>query len=167
MRHLLKQFHSLKNLINDALNFSVALRSRYTENKAESSVIFDKELLLYARILAKTITSSLKNSKKGAWVEVLDTGTSKQPINIVAVHFDNDKEFGSAKISTINDISKLIQQINIDSYQKHSETIYYRKLIKYYKHGIVYLVKPNQKRFWSISQALNDADNILLDLITQ
>ncbi|WP_462220033.1 HsdM family class I SAM-dependent methyltransferase, partial [Ferruginibacter sp.] len=105
-------------LINDALNFSVALRSRYTENKAESSVIFDKELLLYARILAKTITSSLKNSKKGAWVEVLDTGTSKQPINIVAVHFDNDKEFGSAKISTINDISKLIQQINIDSYQK-------------------------------------------------
>ena len=154
-------------LINDALNFSVALHSRYKRSNAEGFAIPDKELLPYAKTIAKTITSYLKNSKKGAWVEVLDTGILRQRVNIIAVHFDNDEEFGSAKISALNDISKLIQQINMDSYQKHSETIYYRKLIKYYKRGIIYLVKPNQKRFWSISQALNDADNILLDLMTQ
>lgn len=154
-------------LINDTLNFSVALHSRYKDSNAEGFVIPDKELLPYAETVAKTITSALKNNKKGAWLEVLDTGILKQPVNIVAVHFDNDEEFGYAKVSAINDISKLLQQINRDSYQKHSETIYYRKLIKYYKGGIMYLVKPNQKRFWSISQALNDADSILLDLITQ
>jgi len=95
---------------------------------------------------------------------VIDTGILSQPVNIVAIHFDNNEMFGSARISSVNDISKLLQQINIDSYQKHSETIYYRKIVKYYRQGIIYLVKPNQKRFWSISQALNDADNILLDL---
>lgn len=154
-------------LINDTLNFSVALYGRYKESNAEGFVIPDKELLPYAKTIAKTITSALKNSKKGAWVEVIDTGILRQPMNIVAVHFDNSEEFGSAKMSVVNDISRLLDQINIDSYQKHSETIYYRKLIKYYKRGVVYLVKPNQKRFWSISQALNDADNILLDFMTQ
>ena len=154
-------------LINDTLNFSVALHSRYKNSNAEGFVTPDKELLPYAKTVAKTITSSLKSTKKGAWVEVLDTGIFRQPVNIVAVHFDNTETFGSAKVSAINDISKLLQQINADSYQKHSESIYYRKLIKYYKRGIIYLVKPNQKRFWSISQALNDADNVLLDLMTQ
>lgn len=154
-------------LISDVLNFSVSLNSRYKESNAESFIRADKELMHYAKIVAKTITSSLKNKKKGAWVEVVDTGNIREPIHIIAIHFDNQEEFGSAKGTTVNNISKLLHQINNDTYQKHSETIYYRKLIKYYKNGVIYLVKPNQKRFWTISQALNDADNIVLDLLTQ
>ncbi|MDI9363795.1 MAG: N-6 DNA methylase [Flavobacterium sp.] len=154
-------------LINDTLNFSVALSSRYKKSNAEGFADINTDILPYAKKLVNTITTTLKNTKKGAWVEILNTGTLRQAVNIIAIHFDNSEQFGTVKTSLVDGISKLLHQINIDTYQKHSETVYYRKIVKYYKKGVIYLVKPNQKRFWSISQALNDADDILLDLMTQ
>jgi len=52
------------SLINDTLNFSVALHNRYKESNAEGFVILDKELLSFAKTVAKTITSSLKIATK-------------------------------------------------------------------------------------------------------
>ncbi|MHB8905104.1 MAG: HsdM family class I SAM-dependent methyltransferase [Melioribacteraceae bacterium] len=155
------------SLIEDTLNYSIALHNRYIASKAESFVSPSKEMKTYAKTLIKTINSILKKNNKGVWVEILDSNNSKVPLQIIAMHFDHEKEFGSIEVISNSNISKLLSEINKDTYEKHSESIYYRKVTKYYKGKTIYLAKPNQKRFWSISQALNDADNILLDLTNQ
>lgn len=151
-------------LINDVLNYSVALHNRYKSSNAEGKANMT-DMLAYAQSLSKTISASLKNRQKQIPVEIIDTDIATSPISIVVIKFDDNSELEGTSVVKIKNVSKLIHQINEDTFHKHSETVYYRKVIKYYKKGILYLVKPNQKRFWSISQALNDADNIILDLL--
>ena len=118
----------------------------------------------YATTMAKTITSLLKNENTGVWVEILDSGNIKDALRIVALRFNKQMEYGTCHTLSSKNISGLIADINKYVYELHSESIYYRKVVKYFKPDTIYLVKPNQKRFRSISQALNDADGILLDL---
>jgi hypothetical protein len=151
-------------LIEDVLNYSSALQRRYIASKAVYPANIDKDVVPYAKTMAKTITSLLKHENKGTWVEVLDSGNTKDALRIVALRFNKKMEYGTCHTLSIKNISGLIADINKYVYELHSESIYYRKVVKYYKPDTIYLVKPNQKRFWSISQALNDADGILLDL---
>lgn len=156
-----------RSLIEDALNYSIALHNRYIDSKAESFVDPVKEMKTYTKTLIQTINSILKKNNKGAWIEILDSNNSRAPLQIIAIHFDYEQEYGSIKVMSDSNISKLLSEMNKYTYEKHSESIYYRKVVKYYKGKTIYFVKPNQKRFWTISQALNDADNILLDLTNQ
>jgi hypothetical protein len=153
-----------KKLIEDVLNYSSALQNRYIASKAVYPANIDKDVVPYATAMAKTITSLLKHENKGTWVEIFDSGNTKDTLRIVALRYNKKMKYGTCHTSSSKNISGLIADINKYVYELHSESIYYRKIVKYYKPDTIYLVKPNQKRFWSISQALNDADGILLDL---
>jgi hypothetical protein len=154
-------------LINDALNYSIVLHNRYRTSKAEAPANLDNDILPYAKTLSKTIGLTLEYINKGVWVEIVYSNNDREPVKIIALHFDNEHEYGSCKISKKDNISKLLTDINKYCYEQHSESVYYRKLVKYYKGNIIYFIKPNKRRFWTISQALNDADEILIELLNQ
>jgi hypothetical protein len=40
-----------------------------------------------------------------------------------------------------------------------------QKNITYYDDDLIYIIKPNQKRFWTQSQAIEDAQNITLEIM--
>lgn len=154
-------------LIHNALNYSIVLHNRYKASHAEDCANIDNDIVPYAKTLSKTIGTTLKHIDKGVWIEILNSNIDKEPVKIISLHFDNEHDFGSCKISRIDNISELLKDINKYSYEQHSESVYYRKVVKYYTRNVIYLVKPNQRRFWTISQALNDADDILIDLLNQ
>lgn len=156
-----------KALINDVLNYSVALHKRYKESNAEGVVEPKNGIVPYVKALAKTINSFLKHSKKSVWVEIIEGKNQFETSRLIAIHLNNNHNNDLYKITKDNNVSKLLYEINKFVYEEHSESIYYRKIVKYYKNkkNTIYLIKPNQKRFWCISQALNDADNIILDLV--
>ena len=152
-----------KCLINDVLNNSLGLIRHYIQNGAEEPVM---STISYAEKLSSTLNNTLKYGKSNAVIEVLGTH-DQTPVNIAIIHFDKDNE----KSPFVTDLpykqfEKLLKEINEFSFEQHSESIYYRKVIKYYKNDKIYLIKPNEKRYWTISEALNDADSILADLLT-
>jgi hypothetical protein len=51
--------------------------------------------------------------------------------------------------------------------QKKSDSIYVQKQVKYfdYENDSVFLIKPNQKRFWTRSQAIDDATSLIAEII--
>ena len=59
----------------------------------------------------------------------------------------------------------ILKDIEAYTYRKHSESIYYRKFIRYYSSDTIYIVKPNEKRCWSRSMGLNDADEIVAEIL--
>jgi len=155
-----------KALIHDVLSYSVALRNNYNSSHAESFA--DNSMIeSYAKTLITTLGTIIGNKDKGFWVEVIESKTAIDLIRVIALHFNNDYENGSCNTVNYQNISGLLHEINQDTFVQHSESIYYRKLIKYFKKdsNSIYLIKPNQKKFWTLSQALNDADNLILDLI--
>ena len=97
-------------LIEDALNYSIALHNRYIDSKAESFVDPVKEMKTYAKTLIQTINSILKKNNKGAWIEILDSNNSRAPLQIIAIHFDYEQEYGSIKVISDSNISKLLSK---------------------------------------------------------
>jgi len=154
-----------KALINDVLNYSIALKKRYHESKAETPALIDKQVIPYAKTLYKTIHNKLKNVRQDISVEVLDSSKQNDSLKAIVVLFNSNKKLHEEVIMRQGNISGLLDEINQYVYSKHSESIFYRKIIKYQKDNSIYIIKPNQKRFWSISQALNDADELMLDLM--
>ena len=85
------------------------------------------------------------------------------PLNIVKLTFDNKKKevesFGSEVYG------EYLSVINKYTLKELSKNIYIQKQIKYYDGNDIYIIKPNQKRFWSRSIAINDAKELVSEIL--
>lgn len=156
-----------KALVNDVMNYSSALHNRYIASKAECPAKISTDIKSYSQTFIKAVNSVLKYSQKEVGVNVFDTGNTHDLINILEIKvYETEQGKELVKIIENKDISKILKEINAHTYEEHSESVYYRKVIKYFSGNSIYFVKPNQKRFWSTAQALNDADNFVLDILS-
>ena len=57
-----------------------------------------------------------------------------------------------------------ISKINEYTLTKYAQNIYIRKQVRYYDNDSIFIVKPNQKRFWIRSQAFYDAGTIINEI---
>lgn len=155
------------SLIDDVLNYSSVLHNRYIKSGAEGFANIERDIVPYAEMMLSIINSTLNRIDKGVWIEVISSKGIKDPLIVIALNLNNYESYGTCKISQNENISQLLRDINTKIYEQYSESVFYRKVVKYYTDSKIYFIKPNQKRFWSISQAMNDADGVLLDLMKQ
>ena len=126
-----------------------------------------EEQVIYSQYLTKTINNFLKfGSSLTAWATVF-TVSPKMPLNIIAIRFNKEQEAGFVEENPDINIGNIIKEINQYTYEQYTESIYYRKFVKYYSGDTIYIIKPNEKRFWSRSLALNDADEIIAEIISK
>lgn len=152
-------------LIEDTLLYSLDLFQ-----EGENAVAYKRcrldESTSYAEVLCDSINELLKYEEMKVWTTVYDI-PARLPLNIVALHFDTgfvvSTERETAIEKSTEKINSLLSKIDDYTYKKHSESIYFRKTIKYSVDDTIYLIRPNEKRFWSRSAALNDADDIMLE----
>jgi hypothetical protein len=84
---------------------------------------------------------------------------------MLALRFSHREKPGFIeKVSSQLEISNLLKEIDNYTYEKFSQSVYFRKVVKYYNDDTIFLIKPNEKRFWSRSMAMNDADDIIIDV---
>ena len=48
--------------------------------------------------------------------------------------------------------------------KEKGKNIYVQKQFRYYDRDKIYLIKPNQKRFWTRSQAIDDALSLIVEI---
>lgn len=153
-------------LIEDLINLTLD----GFQNKKESIAFHPcqpDEMKAYSKYLVDTINSFLKfGSSLTAWVTVFPV-SPKIPLNIVALRFNKEQEAGYVGESGNTNIAEVLKEINEYTYQEYTESIYYRKFVKYYSGDTIYIIKPNEKHFWSRSLALNEADEIIAEIISK
>ncbi len=153
-------------LIEDVFNYDIDLFQEGENSKALLPINHNgNELKAYLKILCEDINEHFEFSETRVWASIWEMPVNI-PMQLVAIHFTN--EYKAGHIHTIQNsegLNKLIRTIDNYSYEKYSSSVYFRKVIKYYKGDIIYIIKPNQKRFWSRSQAMQDSNSILLEII--
>ncbi|MDR8389887.1 SAM-dependent methyltransferase [Aliifodinibius sp. S!AR15-10] len=125
----------------------------------------------YLKVVCNNINELLSNNQE----EIRATGKifnlpKSFPLSLVSVVFDknsNDKTNRIKGAEYKQETSEILKEIEEYTYEKFSESIFFRKIVKYESGNAVYLIKPNEKRFWSKSQALNDADKIIFDILEE
>ena len=154
-------------LIEDIINYGIETHHNGKYSPAYKPINkYNDELKSYLEIICEDINEHLQfaDTNTTVWASIQETPV-KIPMKLVAIHFTNEYKKGYIKtFDNSKAINKLIKKIDNYSYEKHSASVYFRKVIKYYEGDIIYIIKPNQKRFWSRSQAMLDSNSVLLEI---
>lgn len=150
-----------KNLISDLINFSYDIYIH-----GQKSIAFHRTLQpeneAYALILCDELNTFLSYSQTRVGATIYNVGL-RDPLNLVVLHFGNiENEIETKEIEHLSNHLK-----NIDRYmlQKKADSIYVQKQVRYFDNDTVYLIKPNQKRFWTRSQAIDDATSLISEIL--
>jgi hypothetical protein len=149
-------------LIEDTLSYSLGLFQEGEKSEAYHRPTTD-ELENYAKILCEDINDLLQRSETTVYATIFES-EHYSPLNMVAIRFTTrTKPHALEKNSSREEITKRLKEINNYVYEKFSESVYFRKIVKYYNDDTVFIIKPNEKRFWSRSMAMSDADDIIIE----
>lgn len=152
-------------LIEDLINLTLDSFQNRKESIAFKPCT-DHEMQTYGRYISQSINEFLKfGSQMATWVSTFPV-RANTPLNIIALRLNNENEAGHVEMSNDN-LDILLKEISAYTYRQYAESIYYRKYVKYYVGDTTYIIKPNEKRFWSRSLAMNDADEIIADILSQ
>lgn len=136
----------------------------------------EPDLTLYCESFIKVLNAGFGKDKKLCATIYQDDTNNPLPIRLVAIHFDWDRE-ERIKIEPMEskDLRKNLEQLN-EKYLKIPDSeggIFYRRVARLYDevkingHSIptLYLIKPDQIRYWLRSTAMRDADEIAAEIV--
>ncbi len=116
----------------------------------------------YALILCDELNTFLSYSQTRVGATIYNVGL-RDPLNLVVLHFGNiENEIETKEVVHLSNHLKTIDRF---LFQQGSDSIYVQKQVRYFDNDTVYLIKPNQKRFWTRSQAIDDATSLISEIL--
>lgn len=149
-----------EDIVNDCLEFNLDL----FENKEKSIALCpvqQEQTIAYGKTISTELNEFLENQNLFASVTIYNVNrfTSLMMIKLSFAEKQNEiivsKEF----------VDDELKEIDKSLWEKKSQNIYFRKKINYSKGGDIYIIRPNQRRFWSQSMALEDASELILEML--
>jgi hypothetical protein len=89
--------------------------------------------------------------------------------NFIIVSFSLNTEKSIEHIleikTTTSDIEKVLLTLRNVMTEKISDKVYFVRKLKIYEKQTIYIVKPNERRYWTRATAYEDADGIVADIL--
>lgn len=145
-------------IIQDTLNYSLDLFEKQEKSQALLPII---DIDSYSKRIVQDLNSWLDDIdlKVSATHYVIDRNC---PLYLIKLTFnDNYRE----SIISKEDIYKELKNLDSKLWDTESQSIYFRKKINYYYGDDVYIIKPNQRRFWSQTAAMEDSKSLLVEIL--
>lgn len=154
---ILKLTEDEQIIIQDTLDYSLDLFQNQEKSKAVFPVI---DIDTYSKRITKELNK---------WLDDVDLKVSAThyninsncPLYMVKLSFGN--ELKETKISN-EDIYFGLKKIEKKLWYEEGQNIYFRKKLNYYDNEDVYIIKPNQRRFWSETAAMEDYRTLLIEI---
>ncbi|SDL44105.1 HsdM family class I SAM-dependent methyltransferase [Chryseobacterium taihuense] len=134
-------------------------------HKQEKSVslhpIKEEQVSNYSKIISQEINDFLDGQELYANITVYNIGRFS-PLMMIKLTFDKkQKEINPSKEFIDEELKKLDQHL----WEKKSSSVYFKKKLNYKTGDDIYIIRPNQRRFWSQSMALEDASELILEIL--
>jgi hypothetical protein len=145
-------------VIQDTLNYSLDLFEKQEKSKAVLPV---NEIDIYSKRIAKEINDWLDDDdlKISAIHYKIDRNC---PLYLVKLSFGNQqKEIEISKENIYSELKTLDKKL----WSKDVQSIYFRKKLNYFDGNNIYIIKPNQRRFWSQTAAMEDSKSLLVEIL--
>jgi type I restriction-modification system DNA methylase subunit len=122
------------------------------------------EIQDYALKVSQRLNDFLQNQNLYANCTVYENINHFSPLMITKVSFE-----GSEKdVLTSNvDIHDILRDLEKELWQKKATNIYFRKKLNYKTGNEIFIVRPNQRRFWTQSMAIEDASELILEILNE
>lgn len=151
-----------KIIVNDTLSYSLDLFEKQEKSKALYPVI-QQQTKEYAELLSTELNNFLDGQDLFANATVYNISSFTPLMTIKISHESVKREI----IISDEDVNSELNKIDESLWKKKAQNIYFRKKLNYRTADDIYIIRPNQRRFWSNSMALEDASEIILELLTE
>lgn len=149
-----------KQLIDDFINFSVDLFHRQEKSIALYSVL-QEQTIKYGEIISTELNDFLESEDLFSNATVYNINRFT-PLMMIKLSFANkQKEVVTSKELIDDELKK----IDAHLWEEKASNIYFRKKLNYKTGDDIYIIRPNQRRFWSQSMALEDASELILEIL--
>lgn len=145
-------------IINDTINYSLDLFEKQKKSDAVKPVL---EVNHFTNRLTDDINEWLDddNLKISATHYTIARNC---PLYLIKLTFDNEKkEIVLSDENIYDELKKLDQKL----WKEENQNLYFRKKLNYYDGNDIYIVKPNQKRFWSETAAMEDCKSLIVEIL--
>ena len=156
-----EEIYLIRNVIDFGLDF-------FQEGAKSKSILPTQkgDVEKYAKLACANMVRLLTGARTNFWAKTYSVNPNN-PLMIMSFHFDRKNEDSSVIFDNHSNVGSILKELNKQIYHKHSESIYFRKVVKHYDGDVLFIVKPNEKRFWTEAVALEDSDNIAIEMIAQ
>jgi len=145
-------------IINDTIDYTLDLFHNKEESSALRPVV---DITFYTRMLCDEINDFLVDQESYINPTLYEINNN-MPLVILKLSFGRKKiEY----VKSNENIDVELQKINQYLWKQQGCNIYFRKKMNYYDGDDIYVIRPNQKRFWTQSAAINDATEIILECL--
>lgn len=158
--NLLNLDYRQRRLITDTITYNLDL----LENK-EKSIALYPVLQGQTTGYGQTLSTELNEFLEG---QDLFTNTTIYsisrftPLMMIKLSFaKKQKEVVTSKEFIDDELKKIDQHL----WEEKSSNIYFRKKLNYKIGDDIYIIRPNQRRFWSKSMAIEDASELILEIL--
>jgi hypothetical protein len=147
-------------LIQDTLKLSLDILEQ-----GENSIGFKRtsknENEAYANVVANDLSDFLRYSSYKVHAAIYDVRAT-DPLNVVLLSIGTSQK--DIAFKSADDLASTLKTLNNHLLRQEGQSVYLKKQYKYYDNNAIYIVKPNQKRFWTRSQAMNDAMSLIVEV---
>ncbi|MEA3446372.1 MAG: N-6 DNA methylase [Bacteroidota bacterium] len=148
-------------LINNAIESTIDLFHNNKKSKALLPVI---DLENYTFMLCHELNDFLDGQELFANATVFDINRFSPLVAIKVSFEDEEKRLFKSKEDINNELKRLDKQL----WEEKATNIYFRKKLNYkVSDGVYYIIRPNQRRFWTKTMAMEDATELILEILIE
>ena len=145
-------------LIDDLVNYNLEL---FHNNESAKAMMPVQNMWDYSKVLSTELDEFIAEQSLYANIMIYSIDTTS-PLSLVKISFSKKHK------GIIESKEKLSKELNdLDKYlwASHATNIYFRKKLNYFDGNDIYIIRPNQRRFWSQSMAMEDASEIISEIL--
>ena len=144
--------------IQDTLEYSIDVFNKQKASKALLPILESKS---YASRFCSLLNEFLAN--QGLFVNgIVYAPQHHSPLAMVKISFGTENlEVEQSKI----DVQDELKEIDKRLWDEKGGSIYFRKKLNYYEGDSIYIIRPNQRRFWTQSMAMQDASDLIIEIL--
>ncbi|MFZ1790077.1 MAG: N-6 DNA methylase [Saprospiraceae bacterium] len=147
--------------IDDLINYSIDL----FENKEKSNALYPvlaEQVTDYGETISSELNEFLDGQDLFANATIFEYINRTSPLMMIKLSFaKKQKEVIASKEFIDDELEKIDQHL----WEEKSSNIYFRKKLNYKTGDDIYIIRPNQRRFWSKSMAIEDASELILEIL--
>lgn len=150
-------------LIQDAIEYEL---DYFRKGSSSDAVKPATKVMLrkYAQVLSKSLSSSFSHVDSIAAFPVI-VYLGDCPMLAVAVQLKSSQGEGIEVRDASDELQSVLNNMDKVLLEKHDSGLYVRRDVRVYHENHVFIAKRNQRRLWSQSAALRDADAIYADIM--
>lgn len=162
LEQIIQRYYNLSDddisLISDFIDYSTDLFYNQEDSMAIAPILDSN---MYLSVLCRELQAFLEG--QNLFVNGTTYTTQQQsPLSMVKISFGKESyEIMQSKVDLQNELKELDKRL----WDEKGSGIYFRKKLNYYNGDSIYIIRPNQRRFWTQSMAMQDASDLIIEIL--